>query len=205
MARCTVCATQKKLKFSSDCGTLVAWNANDMMGSSTVCVWQESGSWFGVGVFGRYLASSPLLIYLINKFYKFCTVNAIFKDNTAINYIIVQHKKGSLLSTLTDHITLVYKFCLPVASTIMMSVFIYVVTSILYTHSILPKSYRKAPIQKLTVHSASQEILHILWNLSPYPESGSTLQAQNLLSWTEFYFTQNYSCEAIRLNKYNSG
>jgi hypothetical protein len=33
---------------------------------------------------------------------------AIFKDNAAINYITFQHEKGSLPSTFTSHITLVY-------------------------------------------------------------------------------------------------
>jgi hypothetical protein len=45
------------------------------------------------------------LIYFIKTFYKFCTFNAISKDNAAINCIIVQHKKGSFPSTLTDHTT----------------------------------------------------------------------------------------------------
>jgi hypothetical protein len=35
-------------------------------------------------------------------------INAICKDNSAINCITVQHKKCSLSSTLTGHTTLVY-------------------------------------------------------------------------------------------------
>jgi hypothetical protein len=32
------------------------------------------------------------LIYFINKFYKYCTFSAIFKDNAAINCITVRHR-----------------------------------------------------------------------------------------------------------------
>jgi hypothetical protein len=48
------------------------------------------------------------LIYFVLKFYKFCTFDAICKDNAAINCITVQHKEGSFPSTLTGHTTLLY-------------------------------------------------------------------------------------------------
>jgi hypothetical protein len=71
----------------------------------------ESGGWFCVGAFVKNLASVAAkmfshLIYFIKKFYKFCTLNAIYKDNAAINCIIAQHKKVSFPSTLTGHTTL---------------------------------------------------------------------------------------------------
>jgi hypothetical protein len=49
-------------------------------------------------VFGRNLASVVVkmlshLIYLVKKFYKFCTFYVIYKYNAAINCITVQHKK----------------------------------------------------------------------------------------------------------------
>jgi hypothetical protein len=58
----------------------------------------ESSGWFCVGAFGRNLASVAVkmfthLICLKNKFSKVYTFNAICKDNGAINYITVQHKK----------------------------------------------------------------------------------------------------------------
>jgi hypothetical protein len=43
------------------------------------------------------------LIYFIKKCYKFCTFNVTCKDNAALNYIAVQHKAFSFLSTLTGH------------------------------------------------------------------------------------------------------
>jgi hypothetical protein len=48
------------------------------------CVWQESG-------FSRH--EDVFTIYFINTCYKFCNYNTIFKDNAAINFITVQHKK----------------------------------------------------------------------------------------------------------------
>jgi hypothetical protein len=59
----------------------------------------ESDSWFCVDAFGRNWASAAmkmfsLLIQFVKKFYKFCTFSAICKDNSAINCITVQHKKG---------------------------------------------------------------------------------------------------------------
>jgi hypothetical protein len=58
----------------------------------------ESGSWFLVGVFGRNLASVAVkmfsnVIYFEKEFCQFCTFNAICKDNTAIHFITVKHKK----------------------------------------------------------------------------------------------------------------
>jgi hypothetical protein len=52
----------------------------------------ESGGRFCVGAFGRNLASIVVkmvscLIYIIKKFYKFCTFNAVCKGNAAINRI----------------------------------------------------------------------------------------------------------------------
>jgi hypothetical protein len=107
---CVVCAVQKKFKLSSD--------GSDWYQEMQMRLWWclaesafgrslESGSQFCVGVYGRYLASVTvkMLIYFIKKFYKFCTLNAIFKDrhNTAIYYITHQHKKGSFQSILTGH------------------------------------------------------------------------------------------------------
>jgi hypothetical protein len=75
-------------------------------------VWSlQSGSRFGVGAFGRNVASVAIKmfsrsIYFI-KNYKFCTFNAICKDNAVINCIPVQHKKILFPSTLTNHTTLV--------------------------------------------------------------------------------------------------
>jgi hypothetical protein len=58
----------------------------------------ESGGRFCVGAFGRNLASVALkmflyLIQFIKRFCKFCTFNVTFKNNAAINCIIVQQKK----------------------------------------------------------------------------------------------------------------
>jgi hypothetical protein len=60
----------------------------------------ESSGRFCVGAFGLNLASVAVKMFshLIKEFYQFCTFNAIFKDNPAINRITVQHN-----STLTDH------------------------------------------------------------------------------------------------------
>jgi hypothetical protein len=72
----------------------------------------ELGGRFCVGAFGRNLASVavktfPHTIYFIKRFYKFCILNLIRKDNVAINYITLQHKRVSSPLTLTGHITLV--------------------------------------------------------------------------------------------------
>jgi hypothetical protein len=81
--------------------TLVARDANEaMVGSGGFRIGRslESGSWFCVSVFGSNLASVTVkmfshLIYFTKKFYAFCTFNAIFKDDAAINCITFQHKK----------------------------------------------------------------------------------------------------------------
>jgi hypothetical protein len=66
-----------------------------MMGSGRICVWRESGL-----VLVRLQESSFSrredvftfdLVY--KETYKFCTFNAICKDNAAINCITVRHKK----------------------------------------------------------------------------------------------------------------
>jgi hypothetical protein len=49
---------------------------------------------FCVGAFGRNVAPVTVkmfshLFYIIKKFYKCCTVNAVCKDNAVINYITV--------------------------------------------------------------------------------------------------------------------
>jgi hypothetical protein len=72
----------------------------------------ESGGRFYVGTFGRNPTSVAVtmfshLIYFTIKFYKFCTFNAICKDNAAVNCITLQHKKGSFPSTFTGHTTLI--------------------------------------------------------------------------------------------------
>jgi hypothetical protein len=59
----------------------------------------ESGARFCVGAVGRNLTSVAVkmfscLIYFIKKFYKFCTLNAICKDNAAINCLTVNAKKS---------------------------------------------------------------------------------------------------------------
>jgi hypothetical protein len=66
----------------------------------------ESGGRFCAGASGRNLASVAVkmfshLIYYFTKSCKCCTLNAICKDNVAINCITVQHKKGSFPSVLT--------------------------------------------------------------------------------------------------------
>jgi hypothetical protein len=86
--------------------TVVVRNANEAMvgfGGSL-----QSGGRFCVGAFGRNLASVAVkmfshLIYFTKQFYKFCTFNAICKDNAALNCITVQHKEVQFLSTLTGH------------------------------------------------------------------------------------------------------
>jgi hypothetical protein len=68
-----------------------------MVGSGGVCVLQESGVRFCAGTFGRNLGFSRRED-VFTHFYKFCTFNAICKDNAAISCITLQHKK--VLSTL---------------------------------------------------------------------------------------------------------
>jgi hypothetical protein len=68
-----------------------------------------------VCAFGRSLASVALkmfshVIYFVKKCYKCCTLNAICKDNAAINCVNVQQNKGPFPSTLTGHTTLVLTY-----------------------------------------------------------------------------------------------
>lgn len=62
---------------------LVARNANETMmgptvGSGRVCIRQESGSWFYVGVSGRNLASVIMKMFLIcNSAYKKNVINSV--------------------------------------------------------------------------------------------------------------------------------
>jgi hypothetical protein len=62
-------------------------------------VWSlVSGSRFCVGAFCRNLSSFAVkmflnLVYFKKKCYKFCTFNAICKDNVGLNCFSVQHKK----------------------------------------------------------------------------------------------------------------
>jgi hypothetical protein len=58
----------------------------------------ESGGRFCVGAFGRNVFSVAVkvfshLIYFTKKFYNFRNLNAVFKDNAAINYFTVYHRK----------------------------------------------------------------------------------------------------------------
>jgi hypothetical protein len=116
---CAVCAVQKKIKLSSDGGDSGSKECKRGYGG----IWQslrlarvwslKSGSRFCAGVFGRNLAPVAMkmfshLIHFIKKSYKFCTFNAICKENAAINCITVRHKKVSFPSTLISH-TSVYK------------------------------------------------------------------------------------------------
>jgi hypothetical protein len=84
--------------------TVVSVNENEavvapIVGSGGVCVWRESGVkrsvlcccvWQESGFNGREDVSH--FIYFFKKFYKFCTFNAVCKNNSAINCITVQHK-----------------------------------------------------------------------------------------------------------------
>jgi hypothetical protein len=114
----------EKLKLSSDggdsgskkrgCGDAYGgvWRSLLLVGALSL----ESGGLFCVGEFGRNRGFSRHedvfssgLMYFIKTFYKFCTFNAICKDNAAMNCITVQHtkKKGSFPSTLTGLTALV--------------------------------------------------------------------------------------------------
>jgi hypothetical protein len=93
---------RKKLKLSSDGGDSGTKKCKRGYGDAYGRVWRsiESGGRFCVGAFGRNLASVAVkmfshLIYLIKKFEKFCTFNAICEDNAAINCNTVQNKKDS--------------------------------------------------------------------------------------------------------------
>jgi hypothetical protein len=118
---CADRAMRKKLKLSSDGGESGSKKYRRGCGGTYGGVWGslrlaglwslESGGRFCIGTFYRNLASFavklfPHLIYLIKKFYR-CTLNAICKDNAAVNCITFQHKKDSSPSTLTDLTTLV--------------------------------------------------------------------------------------------------
>jgi hypothetical protein len=90
--------------------TLRERTANEAIAGSEGVCGLKSGSWFCVCVcaFGRNMTSTgekmfTHIIYFIKTFYKFSTFNVIFNDNSLINCITVQHKKGSLLSTLMGH------------------------------------------------------------------------------------------------------
>jgi hypothetical protein len=81
----------------------VARNANKatvapMVGSAFGGSLESSGRFLLVHL-ARIWPQSPKmishLIYFIQKFYKFCTLNEICKDNDAINCFSVQHKRGS--------------------------------------------------------------------------------------------------------------
>jgi hypothetical protein len=92
---------RRKHKLDLKVVNFVATNANEvliapMVRYSGVCVWWEFGVrrsilfwwfWQKSGVSRR--EDVLILIYLVNKCYKFCTFNAISKDNAAINYITV--------------------------------------------------------------------------------------------------------------------
>lgn len=62
------------------------------------------GGQFCVSAFGRNvfncLADVFTLIHFVKKFYNVCAFNVIYKDNNAMNCIIIQHKKGSFPSAL---------------------------------------------------------------------------------------------------------
>jgi hypothetical protein len=81
--------------------TVVARNENDA-GGAYGGVWRSRRL---AGVWSQVVGS--VLVRLtgavnVFKFNKFCTFNAICKDNAAINFITVQHKTGSYSSTYTD-------------------------------------------------------------------------------------------------------
>jgi hypothetical protein len=73
----------------------------------------ESGGRYFVGTFGKILAGfSPLkhvfaFNLLCEKLYNYYTFNIICKDNRAVNFVSIQHKKDSVLSTFIGHSMLV--------------------------------------------------------------------------------------------------
>jgi hypothetical protein len=99
--------------------TLVGRNADEamvmpMVRSGGICVWRESGvrgsvlCWCVWDESGFSRREDVFKFNLVEKeFYKLCTLNAILKDNAAINCITVQHKKCSFPSNLTGNTTLV--------------------------------------------------------------------------------------------------
>jgi hypothetical protein len=107
---------QKTLKLSSDGGDSGSNKCKRGYGGACGEVWWNlrlAGVWrqadrLSVGAFGMNLVSVAVkmfsnLIYFINKFYQRCTFNGSYEDNTAINFITVQHKQISFPSTLTGH------------------------------------------------------------------------------------------------------
>jgi hypothetical protein len=64
--------------------------------------WQECGLNRRKDVFTSYFTGP-------RKYYKFRAFNIICKDNAAIKYITVQHKKVSFPSNVTDHTMLAIK------------------------------------------------------------------------------------------------
>jgi hypothetical protein len=94
------CHAEKTENYVLTVATREARNANEPM------VADLTESEFGGNLASVAVKMFPHSIYF-KKFYKICAFNAICKDNAAINYITVQHKKGSLPSTLTGHTTLV--------------------------------------------------------------------------------------------------
>jgi hypothetical protein len=90
--------------------TLVARNSNEVIGGAYFGVWKSlilAGVWSqAVGYMLVRLASVNVKIFsyairFTKKFYKFCTFNAMCKENVAINCVTVQRKKISFPSTLT--------------------------------------------------------------------------------------------------------
>jgi hypothetical protein len=94
MYECAVRAMRMKLKLSFDGGESGSKKCKRGYGGAYGGVWRslESGGRFCVRAFGKNLTSVAEkmfthLIYFLKKFYKFCTFNAIFKENDAINFI----------------------------------------------------------------------------------------------------------------------
>jgi hypothetical protein len=111
---------KKKSKFCSDCGDCRSKKSRRgycgayggaLAESAFDGSLESSAVGFMLVRLARIWLQSPLDVITFDlvekKFYKFCTFNAICKDNFAINCIIVQHRKGSFPSTLTGRTTLV--------------------------------------------------------------------------------------------------
>jgi hypothetical protein len=81
-------------------GGVCVWRVSGVRRSGFCwCVWQESG--FSRRVFSH-------LIYFFKKFDKFCTFNAIFKNNAAVQCdVLLFNTESSFPSTLTGYTTLV--------------------------------------------------------------------------------------------------
>jgi hypothetical protein len=111
--------SEKKIKLSSDGGD--SGNKNCKRGFRSACgeVWRNMrlvGVWRqGVGFVLVRLAriwlsrrEDSIIFNILKKtYYKFCTFNAICKDNAAVNFITSRHKKGSFPSTFTGNRALV--------------------------------------------------------------------------------------------------